>query len=42
VGRDSGTRVSLGDPISVRVAGVDAPRGRAELEPAELPTEEAA
>jgi ribonuclease R len=33
VGRDSGTRVSLGDPISVRVAGVDAPRGRAELEP---------
>ncbi|HEX5984288.1 MAG TPA: RNB domain-containing ribonuclease [Solirubrobacterales bacterium] len=34
VGRDSGARVSLGDPISVRVAGVDAPRGRAELEPA--------
>jgi ribonuclease R len=34
VGRDSGTRVSLGDPISVRVAGVDAPRGRAELVPA--------
>ncbi len=31
VGRGSGARVSLGDPISVRVAGVDAPRGRAEL-----------
>jgi ribonuclease R len=34
VGRDSGTRIALGDPISVRVAGVDAPRGRAELVPA--------
>lgn len=34
VGRGAGARVSLGDPISVRVAGVDAPRGRAELEPA--------
>jgi ribonuclease R len=34
VGRESGARVRLGDPISVRVAGVDAPRGRAELEPA--------
>lgn len=33
VGRESGARVRLGDPISVRVAGVDAPRGRAELEP---------
>jgi len=37
VGRDTGTRVSLGDPISVRVAGVDPPRGRAELEPAGEP-----
>lgn len=37
VGRGSGARVSLGDPISVRVAGVDAPRGRAELEPAGEP-----
>ncbi|HYG97077.1 MAG TPA: RNB domain-containing ribonuclease [Solirubrobacterales bacterium] len=37
VGRGSGTRVSLGDPISVRVAGVDAPRGRAELAPAGEP-----
>jgi ribonuclease R len=34
VGRESGARVRLGDPISVRVAGVDAPRGRAELAPA--------
>jgi ribonuclease R len=34
VGRGSGARLSLGDPISVRVAGVDAPRGRAELVPA--------
>jgi len=34
VGRETGTRVRLGDPISVRVAGVDAARGRAELEPA--------
>jgi ribonuclease R len=33
VGRESGARVRLGDPISVRVAGVDGPRGRAELEP---------
>jgi ribonuclease R len=38
VGRDSGARVRLGDPISVRVAGVDAPRGRAELEPAGEPS----
>ncbi len=37
VGRGSGARVSLGDPISVRVAGVDAPRGRAELAPAGEP-----
>ena len=37
VGRDSGARVRLGDPISVRVAGVDAPRGRAELAPAGEP-----
>jgi ribonuclease R len=34
VGRGSGARLRLGDPISVRVAGVDAPRGRAEVEPA--------
>jgi ribonuclease R len=35
VGRRSGATVRLGDPISVRVAGVDPARGRAELEPAE-------
>ncbi|HEU5105050.1 MAG TPA: RNB domain-containing ribonuclease [Solirubrobacterales bacterium] len=39
VGRGSGGRINLGDPISVRVAGVDAPRGRAELEPAGDPDE---
>ncbi|HEX2264847.1 MAG TPA: RNB domain-containing ribonuclease, partial [Solirubrobacterales bacterium] len=40
VGRGSGKKVSLGDPISVRVAGVDAARGRAELEPVEEPSDE--
>jgi ribonuclease R len=35
VGREPGGTVRLGDPISVRVGGVDAPRGRAELEPAD-------
>jgi ribonuclease R len=40
VGRESGARVRLGDPISVRVAGVDAPRGRAELDIAGEPSEE--
>jgi ribonuclease R len=39
VGRGSGGRINLGDPISVRVAGVDPPRGRAELEPAGEPSE---
>jgi ribonuclease R len=37
-GRGSGARISLGDPISVRVVGVDAPRGRAEVEPAGEPS----
>ncbi|HET7590046.1 MAG TPA: RNB domain-containing ribonuclease [Solirubrobacterales bacterium] len=32
VGRGAGGRFNLGDPISVRVAGVDPSRGRAELE----------
>jgi ribonuclease R len=31
-GRESGTAVRLGDPISVRVTGVDAPRGKVDLE----------
>jgi ribonuclease R len=35
VGVDSGRKLRLGDPISVQVAGVEALRGRAELEPAE-------
>ncbi|HEY6730027.1 MAG TPA: RNB domain-containing ribonuclease [Solirubrobacterales bacterium] len=37
VGRGSGGRINLGDPISVRVAGVDPVRGRAELVPAGEP-----
>jgi ribonuclease R len=40
VGRESGARVRLGDPISVRVAGVDAARGRAELDLAGEPAED--
>jgi ribonuclease R len=39
VGRGGGGRINLGDPISVRVAGVDPSRGRAELEPAGEPSE---
>jgi ribonuclease R len=34
VGRRSGGMLRLGDPISVTVAGVDAPEGRVDLEPA--------
>jgi ribonuclease R len=33
VNRGSKAALRLGDPVKVRVAGVDAPRGRAELEP---------
>jgi ribonuclease R len=33
VSRGSKASLRLGDPVKVRVAGVDAPRGRAELEP---------
>jgi len=32
VGRETHTALRLGDPISVRVTGVDAPRGRVDLE----------
>jgi ribonuclease R len=32
VGRESGAALRLGDPVSVRVTGVDAPRGRVDLE----------
>lgn len=35
VGRDSRRKLRLGDPISVRVSGVEAARGRADLEPVE-------
>jgi ribonuclease R len=35
VGQDSKRKLRLGDPISVRVSGVEAARGRADLEPAD-------
>jgi ribonuclease R len=35
VGQDSGRKLRLGDPISVQVSGVEAARGRADLEPVE-------
>jgi ribonuclease R len=35
VGRGAGGVVRLGDPVSVRVTGIEAPRGRVDLEPAE-------
>jgi ribonuclease R len=34
VNRGSKASLRLGDPVEIRVAGVDAPRGKAELEPA--------
>ena len=34
VGRRSGRRIRLGDPVTVRVDGVEAPRGRVDLVPA--------
>jgi ribonuclease R len=34
IGRSSGNRVRLGDPVSVKVSRVEAPRGRVDLEPA--------
>jgi ribonuclease R len=36
VGEGSGRKVRLGDPVSVRVSGVEAARGRADLEPADV------
>jgi ribonuclease R len=33
IGRRSGRRVRLGDPVTVRVTSVEAPRGRVDLEP---------
>jgi ribonuclease R len=34
VGRESGRKVGMGDPVSVRTTGVEAARGRVDLEPA--------
>jgi ribonuclease R len=36
VGADSGRRIRLGDPVTVQVAKIDAPRGRVDLAPVEL------
>ena len=36
VGTQSGKAIRLGDPVTVQVARVDAPRGRADLSPVEL------
>jgi ribonuclease R len=33
VGAESGRKLRLGDPVSVRVSGIEAPRGRVDLEP---------
>ena len=34
-GTRTGRRVRLGDPVAVRVVGVESPRGRVDLEPVE-------
>ena len=36
VGSGTGAVIRLGDPVTVRVERVDAPRGRVDLSPAEL------
>ena len=36
IGAQSGKAIRLGDPVTVQVARVDAPRGRADLSPVEL------
>jgi ribonuclease R len=36
VGADSGKAIRLGDEVTVQVARVDAPRGRADLSPVQL------
>jgi ribonuclease R len=38
-GTRTGESIRIGDPISVRVVRVDTPRGRVDLEPAELPSD---
>jgi ribonuclease R len=35
IGRRQGPVISLGDPVTVRVTGIEAPRGRVDLEPVE-------
>ncbi len=32
IGRESGRRIRLGDPVDVRVRSIQAPRGRVDLE----------
>jgi ribonuclease R len=39
VGRRSGRTIRLGDPVTVRVRGVEAPRGRVDLSPSAEPEE---
>ena len=36
IGAQSGKAIRLGDPVTVQVERVDAPRGRADLSPVEL------
>ena len=36
VGADSGKLIRLGDPVTVQVAKIDAPRGRVDLSPVAL------
>ena len=36
VGADSGKAIRLGDPVTVQVERVDAPRGRVDLSPVEI------
>jgi ribonuclease R len=36
IGADSGRAIRLGDPVTVQVAKIDAPRGRVDLSPVEL------
>ena len=38
-GRRSGEAIRLGDPVTVRVQGIEAPRGRVDLAPAGDPGE---
>ena len=40
VGKASGRTVRMGDPVSVRVTGIEAARGRVDLEPAPAPADD--